>query len=124
MERFEAFENVLDLAEAVVTVCEIIVSPHLYIHNEDFESCTNGWSWDADTKTRAQGILASFRNFEFSVCIIALINTLLPLPSKLQKRDLDIYEAFCDIDSVTSNYKTCWRGREATSNSWKAAAQI
>ena len=85
-------ENVLDLAEAVVTVCEIIVSPHLYIHNEDFEGCTNGWSWDADTKTRAQGILASFRNFEFSVCIIALNNTLLPLrgiKSKLKKRDLD-----------------------------------
>ena len=95
VERFEAFENVLDLAEAVVTVCEIIVSPHLYIHNEDFEGCTDGRSWDSDTKTRAQDILASFRNFEFSVCIIALKNILLPLhgiTSKLQKRDLDIYK--------------------------------
>ena len=36
VERFEAFKNVLDLAEAVVTICEIIVSPHLHIHNEDF----------------------------------------------------------------------------------------
>ena len=44
VERFEAFENVLDLAEAVVTICEIIVSPHLYIHNDDVEGCTNGWS--------------------------------------------------------------------------------
>ena len=48
-----------------------------------------------DTKTRAQGILASFRNFEFSVCIVALKNILMPLQSKLRKRDLDIYEAFC-----------------------------
>ena len=59
MERFEAFENIIDLAESVVTVCELIISPHLYTDNEDYEGCTDGWSWDSDTKTRAQGILAS-----------------------------------------------------------------
>ena len=83
------------LAESVVTACELIISPHFYTNNEDYEGCTNGWSWDSDTKTRAQGILASFRNFEFSVCIVAQKNILMPLRDrtfKLQKRDLDIYE--------------------------------
>ena len=58
--------------------------------------------------TRAQDILASFRNFEFSVCIIASKNILLPLrgiTSKRQKRDLDIYEAFCDIESVIEDIR-------------------
>ena len=45
---------------------------HFYTNNEDYEGCTDSWSWDSDAKTRAQGILASFRNFEFSVCIVAL----------------------------------------------------
>ena len=83
-------------AKSVVTVCELIISPHFYTNNEDYEGCTDGCSWDSDTKTRAQGILASFRNFEFSVCIVALKNILMPLRgiiSKLPKRDLDIYEA-------------------------------
>ena len=53
-----------------------------------------------------QGILASFRNFEFSVCIVALKNILMPLrgiTSELQKRDLGIYEAFCDVESVVKD---------------------
>ena len=100
-------------AESVVTVCELIISPHFYTNNEDYEGCTDSWSWDTDAKTRAQGILASFRNFEFSVCIVALKNILMPLrgiTSKLQKRDLDIYEAFCDVESVVKDVKTMHRG--------------
>ena len=76
------------------------------MHNEEFKGCTDGWNY-CDTKTRAQGILASLRNFEFSVCIIAIKNILLPLrgiTSKLQKRDLDIYEAICDIDRILRQY--------------------
>ena len=94
--NFKALLFFFFLAKSVVTVCELIISPHFYTNNEDYEGCTDGWSWDSDTKTRAQGILASFRNFEFSVCIVALKNILMPLRgiiSKLQKRDLDIYEA-------------------------------
>ena len=91
------------------------------MHNEDFKGCTGGWSWDCDTKTRAQGILALLRNFEFSVCIIALKNILLPLrgiTSKLQKRDLDIYEAFCDIDSVIEDFKTIRSTIDERYESW------
>ena len=70
------------------------------------------WDWDADTKTRthARYILASVRNIEFAVSLVTLKNVLEPLrgiTAKLQKCDLDIYEAFCNIDSaiddVTSN---------------------
>ena len=146
MERFEAFENIIDLAKSLVTVCELIISPRLYTDNEDYEGCTDGWSWDSDTKTRAQGILASFRNFKFSVCIVALKNILMPLrgiTSKLQKRDLDTYE---DVESVVKDVETIrrgideryeswyeenfsynemhWRQRKTTSSSWTAAEQI
>ena len=65
------------------------------------------WDWDADTKTRTQGILASVRNFEFPVSLVTLKNVLEPLRGITAKLDLDIYEAFCNIDSaiddVTSN---------------------
>ena len=82
-----------------------------YIHDADLnELVQESWDWDADTKTRTQGILASVRNFEFAVSLVTLKNVLEPLrgiTAKLQKRDLDIYEAFCNIDSaiddVTSN---------------------
>ena len=58
-------------------------------------------------------MLASFRNFEFSVCIVALKNILMPLRGitswKLQKRDLNIYEAFCDVESVVKDVETLRR---------------
>ena len=90
----------MDLLETIATTCDAD-------HNE---LAQESWDWDADTKTRTQGILASVRNFEFAVSLVTLKNVLEPLrgiTAKLQKRDLDIYEAFCNIDSaiddVTSN---------------------
>ena len=111
VERFEAFDSYVDLLEAIATTCDLIVYPHLYIHDADLnELVQESWDWDADTKTRTQGILASVRNFEFAVSLVTLKNVLEPLrgiTAKLQKRDLDIDETFCNIDSaiddVTSN---------------------
>ena len=57
VERFEAFDNYVDSLEAVATTCDLIVYPHLYIHDADFnEFFQENWDWDADTKTRTQGI--------------------------------------------------------------------
>ena len=69
------------------------------------------------------------------------------ITSKLQKRDLDIYEAFCDVESVVKDveiiriealirdmkvgtkkffiyYEMHWRRRRTTSSSCTAAEQI
>ena len=79
---------------------------YMYIHDADFnELVQESWNWDTDTKTRAKGILASV---QILVSLVTLKNVLEPLrgiTAKLQKRDLDIYmyEAFCNIDSVTDD---------------------
>ena len=73
VERFEAFDNYVDLLEAIATTCDLIVNPHLYIHDADLnELVQENWDWDADTTTRTQGILASVRNFEFAVSLVTL----------------------------------------------------
>ena len=107
VERFEAFDNYVDLLEAIATTFDLIVYPHLYKHDADLnELVQESWDWDADPKTRTQGILASVRNFEFAVSLVTLKNVLEPLrgiTAKLQKHDLDIYETFCNIDSAIDN---------------------
>ena len=40
------------------------------------------------------------------------------ITSKLQKRDLDIYEAFCDVESVVKDVQTIRRGIDERYESW------
>ena len=40
------------------------------------------------------------------------------ITSKLQKRDLDIYEAFCDVESVVKDVETIRRGIDERYESW------
>ncbi|KAK6166338.1 hypothetical protein SNE40_023058 [Patella caerulea] len=57
VERFEAIDNFIDLSESVPIARYIMVNPHLY--RDDEEICAlidEKWAWDADTKTKAQGI--------------------------------------------------------------------
>ncbi|KAG1650934.1 repressor of the inhibitor of the protein kinase [Nymphon striatum] len=102
--RFETIDNFIDLSSSVQTACDIIINPHLYVDDETLsELIKEAWNWDADTKTRAQGILANFGNFEFLVCIVTLRNVLQPLreiTARLQKRDLDIRSAYTSFTEV------------------------
>ncbi|KAG1690263.1 repressor of the inhibitor of the protein kinase [Nymphon striatum] len=102
--RFEAIDNFIDLSSSVQTACDIIINPHLYVDDETLsELIKEAWNWDADTKTRAQSILANFGNFEFLVCLVTLRNVLQPLreiTARLQKRDLDIRSAYTSLTEV------------------------
>lgn len=102
--RFEAIDNFIDLSSSVQTVCDIIINPHLYVDDEKISQLINeAWNWDGDTKTRAQGILATFGNFEFLVSLVVLRNVLQPLreiTTRLQKRDLDIRSAYTSLAEV------------------------
>lgn len=73
-------------------------------HLSDDTRCT--WSWDAETKAKAQGLLSFFEKFSSSVLAIVLRNALnyvRPLASKLQKSDIDIYQAYQMIGEVISS---------------------
>ncbi|KAG1673489.1 repressor of the inhibitor of the protein kinase [Nymphon striatum] len=102
--RFEAIDNSIYLSSSVQTACDIIINPHLYVDDETLsELIKEAWNWDADTKTRAQGILANLGNFEFLVCLVTLRNVLQPLreiTARLQKRDLDIRSAYTSLTEV------------------------
>ena len=80
VERFEAIDNFMDLSAAVMTACEAMLYPHLFVDDEKMSALIQQeWKWDADTKTKAQGILASFRESETTVSLVVLKNVLHPL---------------------------------------------
>lgn len=104
VERFQAFDNFIDMAPMFMTTCDIIVNPHLYENDAEISALIEEkWSWDGETKTKAQGILANFREFETIVSLIVLRNVLAPLREitiKLQQRDLDVRTAYSLLSSV------------------------
>jgi hypothetical protein len=110
VERFEAFDNFVELSTSVLAACEIIQYPHLYTDQEQFANImSENWNWDNDTRTRAQGILASLQKFETAVSLVVLKNVLQPLrgiTTKLQKRDIEICSAYADIDQTMQDLKS------------------
>ena len=52
--------------------------------------------WDQDSRTRANGLLASMFNFLFIIALVTLMKCLSldkPLSIQLQKRDSDVFKA-------------------------------
>ena len=104
VKRHEAYENFMELIPAVVMTTDVIVHPHIY----EFQSIDD-WSWDKDTREKANRLVSSIRRFENIVSFVVQKNSLHPLKgiaAKLQKRDLGIFEAFQRIDETIA----CLRG--------------
>ena len=58
------------------------------------------WNWDTDSKSKANNLLHAVSNFEFIITQITTmkcLSILKPLSIKLQKRDIDVYEAYNHI---------------------------
>ena len=74
----------------IVECLQYILDPTLDANTQD------DWLWDAQTKIILQGLLTSLMSFQFLVtfvCVKAILETVRPPATKLQKRDLDVYEA-------------------------------
>ena len=55
------------------------------------------WNWDTDSKSKANNLLHVVSNSEFIITQITMMKCLSipkPLSIKLQKRDIDVYEAY------------------------------
>ena len=66
------------------------------------------WSWDKETISKVQGLLAACRKFDRIVAFAVLCNILEPLKplvTKLQKRNQDIYQAYQTIDQVINDLR-------------------
>ena len=63
------------------------------------------WNWDSDTKATAHGMKSSLQSFGVIVGFTVLKNSLdylKGLSAKLQRRDIDVFEAYTMIDNIKS----------------------
>jgi len=68
-----------------------------------FKEEGHNWQWDRETLTRAQGMVTSLQKFGNIVAFVILKNSLdymKGLAAKLQKRDMDVREAYKMVDDV------------------------
>ena len=106
-----------------IATFESIFMPHLfnefYTYFEDkFEE---KWTWDADTKTKAQGLYAACSSFAHIVAFSVLFNgleLLKPLVAKLQKRNQDIFKGYYMIDTIVSDLVDYRRNVEKEFSMW------
>ena len=92
VERHEAYENFKELFPAIIMTMDMICHPHMY-NNPSL----NDWAWDRETKDRANGIASCLKGFEIIASFVVQKSALYPLKSiaaKLQRRELDVYEAY------------------------------
>ena len=108
VERYRAYENYYLLHKSVIATFESVFMPHLY--NEFYayleDKFEEKWTWDADTKTKAQGLYAACPSFAHIVAFSVLFNGLEPLKPlvvKLQKRNQDIFKGYYIIDTIVSD---------------------
>ena len=98
-ECLESFCRMLRGFSMVLACWHEIIEPGTHLPDDTRST----WSWDAETKAKAQGLLSFFEKFSSSVLAIVLRNALnyvRPLASKLQKSDVDIYQAHQMISEV------------------------
>ena len=99
VERHECYETFYELYEYVCISLEVIVDreshPHVY--------SSLSFTWDRETKTKAQGLLANLKTFGFISTFFITKNslgTLKPIAAKLQKKDQDVFRAYSMIDDT------------------------
>ena len=97
VERHECYETFYEIYEYVCISLEAIVDheshPHVY--------SSLSFTWDRETKTKAQGLLANLRTLGFIFTFFITTNslgTLKPIAAKLQKKDEDVFQAYSMID--------------------------
>ena len=72
-------------------------------------SSDGSWSWDRETKVKAQGLKAALTSFQtLAVFLITknILDEVKTLASNLQKRDQDIYEACKTVHVTIESLKT------------------
>ena len=102
VERHTCFNSFYSMYDSIVKCLQYMLNPTLDDHLQV------SWTWDAQTKITAQGLLSTMTSFQFLVtfiCVKAVLETVRPLASKLQKRDLDLFEAANLIDDRIQRVK-------------------
>ena len=99
VERHEAHEVFFALLPSILKALEAMSNERLFA--DQFGETT--WNWDTDSKSKANNLLHAVSNFEFIITQITMmkcLSILKPLSIKLQKRDIDVYEAYNHIKDL------------------------
>ncbi|XP_071965592.1 52 kDa repressor of the inhibitor of the protein kinase-like [Antedon mediterranea] len=121
VERHDCYETFHELFAHIVTTLEVILRPNDFpdiIGNED-------WSWDPDTRTKAQGLYSTLQSFEFLMSFFVTKQCLFPnrpIAVKLQRSNLDSFEAYHKIDTVISQLQEIRRDIDNHFSAWFADA--
>ena len=91
-ERHEAHEVFFARLSSILRALEAMSNERLFA--DQFGE--TAWNWDTDSKSKANNLLHTVSDFEFIITQITTMKylwILKPLSIKLQKRDIDVYEA-------------------------------
>ena len=116
VERHATFETIFDLYEFIVITLDQICEP-----KDDGRYYPNGeiWSWDPKTKTLANGLRHTMKNFGHIfnfVCAKEILEPMRPIVTSLQGRLVDVYFGYKKIEDVTNHYS----GIRADIDAWFA----
>ncbi|KAL5463414.1 hypothetical protein EMCRGX_G032308 [Ephydatia muelleri] len=115
VERHTCYET---FYKYVCLCLEAIVDPSA--HSElDLNDGT--WEWDSETKIKAQGLLQVLKSSQNILTFFIAKNVLekvKPIAVKLQKRDIDVMEAYNMIDYSVSDIKDLRNNVEEEFNIW------
>ena len=84
----------------MVTCLDAIANPHVFPEVNE-----SRWIWDSDSKITAHGMKSSLQSFGIISGFILLKNGLdylKGLSAKLQRRDIEVVEAYAMIDNIKS----------------------
>jgi len=96
VERHDAHEVFFALLPSILRALEAMSNERLFAD----QFGVTAWNWDTDSKSKANSLLHAISNFEFIITHITTmkcLSILQPLSIKLQKRDVDVYEAYSHI---------------------------
>lgn len=98
-ERHSCYDTFHELYSYITTTLDAMLRPHDY--RDLFEN--EEWSWDPDTRTKAQGLHSTLLSFDFIIAFLVAkkgLEPIRPVTMKLQRSNLDSYEAYEMIDST------------------------
>ena len=87
--------------------------PHVY--------SSLSFTWDRETKSKAQGLLANLKIFRFIFTFLIpkkSLKTLKPIAAKLQKKDQDVFQAYSMIDDTIKAIAKVRSNKEEEFHDW------
>lgn len=123
-ERHDCLETMRALYEYIVTCLDAMLHPAEY--PDVVEAGGDSWSWDATTRTKAEGLKHSLKHSRNIVALIILVNGLdvvKGLATKLQKRDADVAAAYKLIDAAMSDVRSMRENVDLVWEDWYQEAE-